>query len=192
MSTIIYLHGFGSTGNSSKSVKLRDHFSKYTVISPDLPTVPQAIIDLVGSIVRAATSYPIIFVGTSLGGFWANYFAQRFDAPCVIINPSMQPSARMQARVGIDCTNFVTGSVINITQAHVDQYRDLEEEITEITNGNLINLFLAEDDDLIDYSNTLSLIPHRASCTVTQDGGHRYELHWDTVIAKIQHVINNS
>lgn len=187
--TVIYMHGFGSTGNSPKSQALRAALPNSTVHSPDLPVDPAAVIDIVTKIVREATSFPIIFVGTSLGGFWANYFAHKFDAPGVLVNPSSCPVDTMSARVGVDITNYATGEPIIITADYVTQYKRLQEEAAYLHNGALVHMFLAMDDSLLDYRTALVNIPYTASLQVTEDGGHRYDVNWSKVVTKVKNLI---
>ena len=182
MSTIIYCHGFGSTGSNPKSSALRAAFPNDTVVSPDLPIDPSATLQILTKIVHTATSFPIVFVGTSLGGFWANYCAHKFDAPCVLVNPSMTPSATMSLRIGKDICNYVTGEPIVVTSDHVAQFSKLQDEAEYLSNGALIHLFLAMDDDVVDYRKTVASLPFVKSRFVTTDGGHRYEEKWSTVI----------
>lgn len=100
MPTIIYLHGFASIGTSPKSDALVAAFGRDCVFSPNLPTDPEQTIAIVSEIVARVVNFPLIFVGTSLGGFWAHYFAQRFDAACIMVNPSMNPAEKVAERVG--------------------------------------------------------------------------------------------
>jgi predicted esterase YcpF (UPF0227 family) len=51
-------------------------------------------------------------------------------------------------------------------------------------------VFLAKDDDVIDYKDSLSYFKHNNSMTITEDGGHRYNQYWDNVIDKIEDIIN--
>lgn len=188
--TIIYLHGYASIGNGPKSAALKLAFGADSVFSPDLPIDPTQVIAIVSEIVSKVTHFPIVFVGTSLGGFWANYFAQKYDAPCVIINPSLHPSRTMSTRIGIACVNYNTGVAFDVTQDHVDQYVACETAIANNTNGALINVFLARDDDLLNYRETLHAIPFAASTEITDTGGHRYDALWHTVIEKVKKIVD--
>jgi predicted esterase YcpF (UPF0227 family) len=190
MATIIYLHGFASAGASPKSDALIDAFGKECVFAPDLPIDPAKTIDVVTNIVRKATSYPVIFIGTSLGGFWANYFSHKFDTPCILVNPSMDPGKKMSTRVGTTFKNYKTGEDVVVNAQHVAAFDRCRSEALELRNGTLINLFLAEDDDVIDYKDTCDQIPSFKSRTITKDGGHRYAEHWDQVINKAQELAN--
>ena len=183
---IIYLHGFASVGTGPKSDALRAAFGDDAVYSPDLPLDPDAVETLIDKYVTENTNYPVVFVGTSLGGFWANYFAQKWDAPCVIVNPSTSPSRTMWARVGKTIHNFATGALMPILEVYATKFGKREQYLAENTNGALIHLFVAKDDDVIPYQEVLINIPYSASCIVTEDGGHRYDSHWASVVERVK------
>lgn len=188
--TIIYMHGFASVGNSPKSQALRAAFPNSTVHSPDLPIDPTKIIAVISKIVHEATEFPIVFVGTSLGGFWANYFAHKFDAPCVLVNPSTVPVDTMTSRIGTDIKNFSTNEPIVITDQIVAQYAELQAEASELHNGALVHMFLAMDDCLLDYRTALVNLPYFKTIVVTADGGHRYDAHWPLIITRIKELVS--
>lgn len=190
MTTVIYLHGFASTGVSPKSDKLIKEFGANSVLRPDLPIDPDKTVEVVTSLVHKVSDHPVIFVGTSLGGFWANYFAHKFDAPCVLVNPSINPDITMAARVGTEIHNYKTGDLIVITDEIVEQFKKYKKEAETLYNGALVNVFLAEDDELLDSKKTFEHLKYFNSCTVTQDGGHRYDMHWDLVVAHIKHLLD--
>ena len=185
---IIYLHGFASVGVGPKSDALRKKFGNDAVYSPDLPIDPDAVEMLIDTYVAKNTQYPLIFVGTSLGGFWANYFAQKWDSPCVIVNPSTSPSKTMWERVGKIIKNYSTGELMPILEDYATKFGIRESYLIGNTNGALINVFVAKDDDVIPYKEVLENIPYRASCTITEDGGHRYDTNWGKVVDKVRQV----
>ena len=187
--TIIYLHGFASTGNSKKSQSLKEHFGQDRVYAPDLPTDPDQVISIIDTIVSGVSHYPLIFVGTSLGGFWANYFAQKYDAIAVLVNPSVNPDQTMKARIGVPLVNYATEEPINITQDHVNKFAQCKEEAAALYNGNLVHVFLAKDDNTVDYTIALEELKYFKSCTITEDGGHRYDDKWSLVIEKINQIL---
>lgn len=178
---IIYFHGFASVGSGAKATALRLQFPDDTVLAPDLPVDPKEVISLVDSLVRENPSFPLIFVGTSLGGFYASYFSARYDCPCVLVNPSTNPSNTMLERMSAPQRNYATGEEIIITQGHLVTFRAMEDYIKGEQNGALVNLFLAEDDDVIPYDKTLVDIPFAAFKEVKKTGGHRFTEHWGEV-----------
>jgi len=186
MSKIIYLHGFASIGKSPKTDVLVEMFGADHVVFPDLPIDPDAVESLVNEIVMQNKDEPLIFVGTSLGGFWANYFAQKWDSPCVLVNPLIEASEGMQLRVGLDLCNYYTNEPIVVTESIVAKFRVREEFVAANSNGALINLFVAKDDEVIPFQPTLDALPYYASCIVKETGGHRFSENWAEVVAKVK------
>lgn len=184
--TIVYLHGFASSGASGKSQTLKDVFGEDRVIAPDLPFDPDKVIDVVDRIVSEVTNYPLIFVGTSLGGFWANYFAQKYDAIGVLVNPSTRPEITMADRIGMYVSNYKTGEPIDITEEHIEKFVKYKTEAQLLQNGNLIHLFLAKNDDALDYKLALKDFKYFKTCTITNDGGHRFDSNWSLVVDQLK------
>lgn len=184
--TIVYLHGFASVGTSSKSQALKDVFGESNVFSPDLPFDPDNVIDVVDSIVSKVTNYPLIFVGTSLGGFWANYFTQKYDAIGVLVNPSTRPDVTMADRVGTTVANYKTGAAIDITEEHIEKLSKYKAEAQSLQNGNLIHLFLAMDDEVLDFKVALKDFKYFKTSTISTSGGHRYDSKWSLVVDQLK------
>ncbi|MDD4963675.1 MAG: hypothetical protein PHI11_07135 [Gallionella sp.] len=184
MPTIIYLHGFASIGTSPKSDALVAAFGRDCVFSPDLPTNPNQTVTMVSEMVHQVVNFPLIFVGTSLGGFWAHYFAQQLGAACIMVNPSMNPAKKIVERVGKTYENYKTGELFTVTADYIAGFARCQSEVANLHRATSINLFLAEDDDVIDYRETCALMTHYDSRTITPDGGHRYAEHWDKVVDK--------
>lgn len=182
MSTIIYLHGFGSTGVSPKSQALIESFPDATVLTPTMSITPLEIIKKITELVRVATSFPVIFVGTSLGGFWANYFAQTCGGLAVIVNPSTRPAESLAAKIGKDIRNYQTGEQISITQSDIEQYAACRDVIMRDYNGVTVHAFFAKDDDVLDYNDAISDLQFFKTCVVTENGGHRFDKNWSQVI----------
>jgi len=193
---ICYLHGFASSGVSGKVDKLRERFGDDQVIAPDLPFDPNEVYTLVNAMVREIcfgdppTTGRLIFVGTSLGAFYANYFGHLFDCPVVLVNPSVCPSQTLRDRLGPN-KSFMSGEEFLVSIAHLDTLASMRNYVTQYYNSNLINLFLAEDDEVIPYRAALEEFKFVNSVRVTEDGGHRYHKNWDLVVDKIEELLKN-
>jgi predicted esterase YcpF (UPF0227 family) len=184
---IIYFHGLGSTGTSDKSQALKDAFGAENVLTPDYPVDPDKTISQIERLVTPLKREGLVFVGTSLGGFWANYFGQRFQSKCVLVNPLLDPGVAFIDGAGTIVKNYVTGEETLMTAEMVKGFRSAEAEVGSM-NPDLVTMFLARDDDVIDYKRTLAQLPE-ADIFVTDDGGHRYEKNWPNVVAFIQMII---
>ena len=95
---VIYFHGYGSNGNTDTAKNLRSALgADFDVVSPSyngsLPAEAARALQCV--CLRDTAAHPIL-VGTSLGGFFANYFSRTLGLPAVIINPSLTPSVSLK------------------------------------------------------------------------------------------------
>jgi len=185
MYTVIYFHGFASVGDSEKSRALRARFGDDYVKSPDLPICPQQILKQADQLIRSCSHHPIVLVGTSLGGFWANYLAHKYDAPCVLVNPCVSPSASLRKYLGREVRNYRTGELLSINERDLEVYADLEQDVPEIYNGYSVNLFVARDDEVLNYKDMLNYYEYTRDLVITDTGGHRYEQHWPRVMDRI-------
>jgi predicted esterase YcpF (UPF0227 family) len=114
-----------------------------------------------------------IFIGTSLGGYFAAQLALRHHAPAVMINPLFQPEINLQSFVGVTQINFVTDEINSLTQQDVDSYKVLPP-ISSASDFSIIPLvIIAEDDELIPAKLSAQYFEEMIIFK-TSDGGHRY------------------
>jgi len=179
--TIIYLHGFLSVGNSEKARTLRAAFPHQTHLAPDLTFDPDENLKIISELLATVPKGPVIFVGTSLGGFWAHYFAQTTANPCVIVNPCIHPSHTFKDRCG-DYPNYVTGEKVSVTPQALARYRDLERDLEAIYDPKRVHLLLAQDDDVLPYAPALTVFEGCSTLVVTESGGHRFTTEWQRAI----------
>jgi hypothetical protein len=186
---IVYLHGFGSTGNSKKVDALIEKFEADNVFAPDLPVDPSEVAKLVGDKVldwyHSNKEDKLVFVGTSLGAFYASFFAHTFDAPAVIVNPSVRPNESLKDHVGRN-VNYHTKEEFWLTLAHLDKLKFMREYLTNNYKGVLIHLFVAKDDEVIPSYEMLNWYQYTASTHVEETGGHRFTEHWNKVVDKVK------
>jgi predicted esterase YcpF (UPF0227 family) len=187
---IVYLHGFGSSGSSSKVDALRDKFGAENVWAPDLPFDPDEVVKLVDKFIvdNYLTLDRLVFVGTSLGGFYASFFASKFDAPAVLVNPSCKPSESLKKRLGPN-RNYATNEEFMVELAHLERLDSMRKFIDGEYNGSLVNLFVAKDDETIPYEIPLEYYTHSTYCEVVETGGHRFTDHWDMVLDRVAELV---
>lgn len=81
---LMYVHGFGSSGQSGTVRRLRTVFPNATIIAPDLPLHPEEAIALLHQLCR--DEQPDIILGTSMGGMYTEQL-RGFDRICT--NPAL-------------------------------------------------------------------------------------------------------
>jgi len=190
---IVYLHGFGSTGSSPKVNALRERFGSDKVMSPDLPFNPFEVHKLINSLVQDFLSKrkegeKLVFVGTSLGAFYSNFFGHLYDCPVVLVNPSVYPNETLAARLGSN-RNYVTGEEFFVSLAHLEDLAEMRKYLEVNYTGSLVNLFLAKDDDVIPYDVALEAYKYPAFVKVTEDGGHRFNDYWNLVVDRVEEIV---
>jgi predicted esterase YcpF (UPF0227 family) len=191
---IVYLHGFASSGSSPKVDALRDRFGTDSVVAPDLPFDPALVwqlgFDLVNRFVKTRTANEkLIFVGTSLGAFYASYFGHVYDCPIVLVNPSGKPSETLKAKLGTH-VNYVTGDEFMVSLAHLDELAAMRKYVENNYSGSLVSLFAARDDEVIPFESMIESFPYTSKTVVMDDGGHRFTKHWDLVVDRVAEIIN--
>jgi len=190
---IVYLHGFASSGTSSKVDALRERFGEQNVQAPDLPFDPLEVQSLVHGIVSefVANRKPdekLVFVGTSLGAFYANYFGHVYDCPIVLVNPSGNPSETLKERLGPN-VNYRTGEEFLVSVAHLDKLATMRKYVADNYSGSLVSLFVARDDEVIPADSMLEHFPFTSKTVVMEDGGHRFSKHWDLVVDRVAELV---
>ncbi len=167
MSKILYLHGFASCGEGNKSALLKNHFGEDAVIAPDLPFAPLDAVAFIEEIVE--NSAFDLLIGSSLGGFYATYFAEKYRMKAVLINPSTQPWQTLAAYVGWQ-KRYCDEEVFEFKSIYLEQLKLLQ---VSVQNGDYL-LLLQSKDEVLDYSKAQSL--YNAHKVIVEYGGnHRFE-----------------
>lgn len=183
---IIYLHGFASSGNSAKVSQLKQHFKDTMVVAPDLPPDPQKAIEMIKGIVKNAHSKgekKFLFLGTSLGGFYAWYASALFDSPAILVNPCIHPHETTKQWLGRN-KNFGTGKEFEWLQEHLDQLNEMTKWVNSHYKSKLISIEVAMDDALLDAKEIISHF-EASEVNVHDTGGHRFD-NWSDVFPNVQ------
>ncbi len=129
MKTILYVHGFSSSGASGTVMMLRQQLYAHgvRVIAPDLPVLPNDAIALLREVV--ATEKPDLIIGTSMGGFYTELLS---GTPRILVNPSFQ-MARLLTFKGMGRYPFLNkredgAKDFKVDRTMIDQFKALEKE----------------------------------------------------------------
>jgi predicted esterase YcpF (UPF0227 family) len=173
---VVYLHGFNSSGNAQKSQILQAaiglHAPELAYYSPTLIHHPEkAISELQAYLDQQATAYNFCFVGSSLGGFFAIYFANRYlSSKAVLINPAIRAWESMHKYYG-HYENPVTGEKFEVTENFVTSLKAFS--CLENKSPERFLLLLQTDDDVIDHRIALKAFPDSRHIVRT-GGGHTF------------------
>ena len=157
MSAIVYLHGFRSSPASIKAARLRAFVD--SLASPPALHIPELqhrpveamrqVTDWVDANARRGShGDDVTFVGSSLGGFYATYLAERYAARAVMINPAVRPYEALATSLGVQ-TNLYTGEAFEVTRSHMDELRAMA--VPRITHPERCFLLVETGDEVLDY-----------------------------------------
>jgi len=101
---VLYLHGFRSSPQSTKAIKLAAWFAanRPDVVwwCPQLPASPAAAIDEVLARISGWPRDRMAVIGSSLGGFYATVVAEQLGCRAVVLNPAVEPARDLASTVG--------------------------------------------------------------------------------------------
>lgn len=147
---ILYLHGFCSSPASWKARLLGERLAAIGLGDrfrcPQLSPVPLAAIASVEALLTGNDG-PTTLVGSSLGGFYASWLAEKHNLRAVLINPAVMAPFLLDGLVGTH-SNFHTGETFEFTPAHVDQLRALD---TSLVTAARYLLLVETGDEVLDY-----------------------------------------
>jgi predicted esterase YcpF (UPF0227 family) len=163
---ILYIHGFASSGLGAKARQVREYFGN-RVLAPSLLYIPDLAVDTLAQIVGHAQrrGEAVGLMGSSLGGYYALYLAERYRLPAVLINPSVRPWETLAAHTGHG-TNYYDGARFEWTPGHVES---LKRYRTEPADQQRYLLMLQSGDEVLDYRVALAFLPHAE--TIIEEGG---------------------
>ncbi|MBI9068501.1 MAG: hypothetical protein JEZ09_14495 [Salinivirgaceae bacterium] len=165
---IIYIHGYNSAGGGDKYLKLKQMFPEIPIYSPNYDSSDFISITKLLNEIKLAEN--TLFIGTSLGGFIAMYLAHKYNKKAILLNPSTNPVVNLQKALGPN-TNFVTGKSYEQTKHNLNQLNHL---YTSPDNLKL-KIYVTQDDEVINYKETLRFFEPTLKVTILENGGHRFE-----------------
>jgi predicted esterase YcpF (UPF0227 family) len=153
---IVYLHGFNSSPASIKGQQLRRAIEalprgqRPDYFLPQLSQHPDEAMRTVSAWVgRVATGpAPLTFVGSSLGGFYATWLAERYGARAVLINPAVHPDIDLAPYLGRQ-TNLHTGEEYELGSSDLAELQRLR--IERISRPERYLLLVQAGDEVLDY-----------------------------------------
>ena len=151
--TVLYVHGFGSSGQSGTVTRLRTVMPNARVLAPDLPVEPNEAIALLHTICQEEK--PDLIIGTSMGGMYTEQL-RGFDRIC--INPALEIAETMKAHGMTGTQQFQNPRLDGIQEFYVDKalvkaYKEISEQrfagVTPEDKRRVYGLF-GDKDDLVD------------------------------------------
>lgn len=145
-------------GKRLASVGLADHY-----VCPMLPVSPREAMSQVEGLLadlRRADGAPPVLIGSSLGGYYATWLAERHGLRAALLNPATQPDRDLAKYVG-EQPLWHGGGTIRVEPHHLDELRALAVPAT--TRPERYYLLAATGDEILDYREMLAHFPGAAT-----------------------------
>ena len=148
---ILYLHGFRSSPQSAKTSLLATHMQALgrgdEYLCPQLPASPRAAVELVLDIASKVDPAELTLIGSSLGGYYATYVAEKLGCRAILLNPAVFAARDLATQVGVK-TQYHTNEPFEFKAAYIDELKALAVE--RITHPERYFLMAATGDELLD------------------------------------------
>lgn len=149
---ILYLHGFRSSPRSFKARVMQERMTAAgragDLICPQLPASPKAAMELALLLAERHAPHNLSIVGSSLGGFYATWLAERLGVRAVVLNPSVDPLKNLASHVGVT-TNWHSDEPFEFRPEYIDELAALK--VARITQPERYFLIAATGDEVLDY-----------------------------------------
>ena len=171
--TLLYLHGFNSASSSHKAQVLQTTMTRLNrgaqFLAPDLPHRPAQAIALLETLIEQIPKASTL-VGSSLGGYYATYLAERHGLKAVLINPAVAPYNLLAPLLGPQ-QNYYTGESYEFTPQHLAELQALE---IAVLHPEHYFLLVQTGDEVLDYCDAVARYAG-AKQSVIPGGDHGFQ-----------------
>lgn len=152
---LVYLHGFRSSPNSSKAVMTKQAIEAISTKSdpyewycPQLLASPKESMGLVIQHIHQSHADRIVVIGSSLGGFYTNYLAEKYGCIGVALNPAVRAARELKPHIGM-MTAYDSEEPFEFRAEYIDELHALQ--VNNITRPERYFLIAAKGDELLDW-----------------------------------------
>jgi len=169
---LLYIHGFNSSPQSYKASALGQWLAKN---SPDViyetpylrPYPAEALAQLETLVgLYLAKQEPIGLVGSSLGGYYAAWLAEKYGLRAVLVNPSVRPYELLGRYIG-ENKNYHNDDHYVFEQKHVDELKGFD--VPAPKHPDHLLLMVQTGDEALDFKEATA--KYHASQNIIEYGG---------------------
>jgi len=149
---ILYLHGFRSSPKSMKARLVGERMAQLglakDIACPQLPASPKEAMELALRLVDGVPADKLAIIGSSLGGYYATWLAERIGCRAVLLNPAIVPLKDLEKHVGVT-TQYHSDEPFEFKHSYIEELRALA--VDQITDPQRYFLIAATGDEVLDY-----------------------------------------
>ncbi|WP_426343766.1 YqiA/YcfP family alpha/beta fold hydrolase [Pseudoduganella sp. R-32] len=149
---ILYLHGFRSSPQSMKARLSGERMAQLgrsaEFICPQLPASPRLAMELAFGLVAGVPAEELTIVGSSLGGYYATWMAEKLGCRAVLLNPAVVAALDLEKHVGVT-TAYHSDEPFEFKREYIEELRALA--VPKITQPERYFLVACTGDEVLDY-----------------------------------------
>lgn len=159
---ILYLHGFRSSPRSTKARQIEARLQARGLAGyhcPQLPVSPREAAAAIEELVRRHDGEPQSIIGSSLGGYYATWIAERVDrvdTRVALLNPATHPDRDLVRHLGVQ-TVYHSDETVDIRPAFLDELKALRAG--PVTRPERYLLVAATGDEVLDWREMVARYP---------------------------------
>jgi predicted esterase YcpF (UPF0227 family) len=120
----------------------------YEWYCPQLLASPKESMAMVMKYIDQTPADNIVIIGSSLGGFYTNYLAERYACKAIALNPAVRAARELAPHVGM-LTTYDNDEPFDFRPEYIDELKALQVE--KITSPERYFLIAAKGDELLDW-----------------------------------------
>ena len=183
---LLYLHGFRSSPASTKArmtaAAVIRRFPNVTWLCPALPASPKQAMEKVLSATADWPKATTAVIGSSLGGFYATWLAERWGCKAVLLNPAVRPARDLAAHLGNQTAWHDAHQHFVFEAVYVNEL--IAQEVARISEPERYFAVIAKGDEVLDWREMMGHYTG-AAIKLLSGGDHalsNYDQHLDAVL----------
>lgn len=183
---LLYLHGFRSSPQSAKArlvaARIAQTHPGVTLWCPQLPPSPREAMDMVIAGIAAWPRARMAVMGSSLGGFYATWVAEKMGCRAVLLNPAVQPARDLARYIGEQTAWHDPSEHFYFKPEYVDELKALT--LPALSHPKRYYALICQGDEVLDWREMQGRYPE-AHGHVLEGGDHAisdFSLYLDEVL----------
>lgn len=150
---LLYLHGFRSSPQSAKArLMARRVAARFPAVHWWCPQLPPSPAEAAALIEAGTAHWPrqrMAVCGSSLGGYYATWLAERTGCRALVLNPAVDPARDLAAHIGEQTAWHAPEERFFFQPGYIDELRALHAG--SLTRPERYMAIIAQDDELLDW-----------------------------------------
>ncbi len=152
---------------------LQQYYPNTDFLAPSIPDLPDKAADFLHTYLHSLQQQyeHIVLIGSSLGGFYATWLAEKFSLKAVLVNPAVRPHELMHHYSGWN-ENPYTGEQYQLTATHMQTLQSLYVKNIQYPQNFMVLLQMA--DEVLNATEASAKF-YASPCRISPGGDHRFQ-----------------